>query len=445
MFFKVFLFLTEVGKSGTYRNQLDFLLMKLDLIMPSPSLKSLEEISSKKIQQQIDYFTSCKMPGLLSGFSSKEERNDDNKKECWNSSVKWFSGGSEHSTGREGGCEVGFRLCYAGRVLGVRLFFTPRQPWMPPDLYIDDKQFMDAITLEMVQEQLSSLVHWPECRTNCVAELAEQIYKLYKKYQLSRLHNQTAESNKLLEECKAICESLDITEDDTEVLLCAGEQVLCVKLPINFDLPPPLFTEDAGEASCVLHIAANSSKAGSLVATLRVSPKADSLLCGPDGEDRICLPPIPEQRNNEKSGEFLVSYTEDIVQIINARIKQVHQSFETRKQIVAQLLCQYDASISQYDAVRFNTVELLLLTEEEDFHYLVDIVFPRCFPQVCARVMLRSICQKEGEKQEAALVPPFNHKPKGEPDEMLEAILRSATDFAPVFRRQCNNRRILAL
>lgn len=46
-----------------------------------------------------------------------------------------------------------------------------------------------------------------------------------------------------------------------------------------------------------------------------------------------------------------------------------------------QLLCQYDAAISQYDNIRFTSVELLL--HEDDFHYMARISFPPAFPQVC--------------------------------------------------------------
>jgi len=47
---------------------------------------------------------------------------------------------------------------------------------------------------------------------------------------------------------------------------------------------------------------------------------------------------------------------------------------------LTQLLCQYEACISEYDKLHFSSIELLL--QEEDFHYLVDITFPKGFPQV---------------------------------------------------------------
>ncbi|KAF2352858.1 BRCA1-A complex subunit BRE, partial [Trinorchestia longiramus] len=322
--------------------------------------------------------------------------------------------------------EVKIRLFYAGRPFLVRLLYSARQPWMPPDILCDDVNFNDAISLDMMSNQLSSLGRWQEGKLESVADLLSDLHSLYHKYQVITLDVNycchSLNTNKR-HSCTKTCMLIE------QVYSALGEDVLCVKLPIEFeDLPAPLFTEDCGIARCVLELTAATGNRNSYEPSLSLSARAESLLCGDSG-DMLRLPPVPPNCTS------LVAYASSVIQIINDNIKRVHHAYEIRKQIIAQLLCKYDAAISQYDNVRFKSVQLLL--NEDSFHYIVDINFPHGFPHNCsARVHLRSISQTDNDQPASAMVPNMSHAGETDPDELLSLIMQAASSFAPTFKRQ---------
>ena len=127
-------------------------------------------------------------------------------------------------------CEICLTLSYAGHPWSLRLVFTPRQPWMPPDiLMLTNDGFMEAFSIAFLQErvndlseqnvingvyiatpliqvtafvvrklshsivasssivffQLGSLRKWPEGRKESVSALVSELYLLYKEYNVS--------------------------------------------------------------------------------------------------------------------------------------------------------------------------------------------------------------------------------------------------------------------
>lgn len=388
-------------------------------------------MSFKKIHIQMDYLTNNRLPGLLNGFSSNKN-NDKNLTDVnsGNSTLCWLSGSKDSSDAgsKRSSCEVHLNLCYAGRPFPVRLLFTPRQPWMPPDFLIVDNGFVTHLTLQIVERQLSSLAQWPHGKEDALAEIVRELYALYRHYQVLLM---SSDRKQLFVQYRQIETELDIPEDGIEVLITPTEQILCVRLPLDWQrLPPSVFPEERGTASCVLQLV-DAGCLMNFVPQLLMSPRAESLLCGEGSDHLASLPPVPSDCAS------LAAYAASIVVMLNDLIKQAHVAFEIRKQIVAQLLCRYDAAIIQYDTVRFTSIELLLQDEVDDFHYLVDITFPPGFPHDCGpRVRLRSICQEKDEEAVSAQVPGVPHSADSDPDEVLQAVLRAATTYAPVFRRQ---------
>ncbi|XP_018016879.1 BRISC and BRCA1-A complex member 2 [Hyalella azteca] len=398
--------------------------------MPSTapiSIKSLSSKSEEKYHHQCMFMIHNQLPGLYCGYASTHDVNGEHSldKELCNASMQALTAVGLHGQSNENISDIKFCLFYVGRPFPVRLLFSTRQPWMPPDILCDDNNFMDAITLELMEDHLVSLKSWQEGRQECVHQLLTELHGLYHQYQLSLLD---ANDPLLKEQYKEFLEELQLNSSDVEVSCVEGVSVLCARLPIDFnDLPAPLFSENCGATRCVLKLTSNTGS-NQYEPSLSVSARAESLLFDDSG-DVLILPAIPANCTS------LVAYASSVIQLINDVIKRVLHSYEIRKQIVAELLCKYDAAISHYDSVRFKNVQLLL--DEEGFHYIVDIHFPHGFPQKCsARVYLRSISQDDNDKPVSAPVPNMNHIGELDPDELLRQIMSASIAFAPTFRRQ---------
>ncbi|KAG7155262.1 BRISC and BRCA1-A complex member 2-like [Homarus americanus] len=264
------------------------------------------------------------------------------------------------------GDELLIKVPFAGATLTIRLLFYLREPWMPPDMSFSDIQFLSRISTEDLEDQVPALNNWNCSEDDIIAQLLHQLLQLYKKYQLEKLDDDEV----LQFEYRSLLKTLKIGEGDIEILVNSpghNTSSLLVRLPLSLqDVPPVLIDANPGSATSLLQ------NEGVFVPKLYLSPRVESLI---GGANTLALPAVPP-------GTCLLDYVERVLELLEEKVRKAVLCFETRKQFIAQVLCQFGCAVMEYDAERFSKV--VLMFEVKDFHFLTFITLGQLFPQFAA-------------------------------------------------------------
>ncbi|XP_068249870.1 BRISC and BRCA1-A complex member 2-like isoform X1 [Palaemon carinicauda] len=327
-------------------------------------LKIERDNALKQFTRQIEY---VKKNGLSGGLCSD---------------LAEITGGSENllvSVEQRHDSEINVKIPFAGTTLTVYLLFYLKEPWTPPEISFNDVSFMMSISAKELEEQVPALNNWNCTEEDLIAQLLHQLLQLYKTYQLEKL-----EHNDVLQfEYQSLLKTLDIGEGDIEVVvsnMSGSSSSLLVRLPLSLqDVPPVLIDSNPGQTSSLLQVIFQSTE-GVFVPKLHLSPRVEQLI---GGAKTLILPSVPP-------GTCLIDYVERILELLEQRVKRFILCFETRKQFIAQVLCQFGCAVIEYDAKKFTKV--VLLCELNDFHFLIFVTLDAFFPQQQApKVVLQSL------------------------------------------------------
>ncbi|XP_045623985.1 BRISC and BRCA1-A complex member 2 [Procambarus clarkii] len=313
---------------------------------------------------------------------------------------------------REGkpGDELLIKVPYAGTHLTIRLLFYLQEPWMPPDMSFSDIQFSSSISVKDLEELVPTLNNWNCSEDDIIAQLLHQLLQLYKKYQLEKLEDDDV----LQFEYQSLLKTLQIGEGDIEISVSgAGHRAssLLVRLPLSLqDVPPVLIDANPGSATSLLQVTFQGTE-GVFVPRLHLSPRVELLI---GGANSLALPNVPP-------GTCLIDYVERVLELLEEKVRKSVLCFETRKQFVAQVLCQFGCAVVEYDAERFNKV--VLMFEVKDFHFLTFITLGSSFPQLQApKIVLQSLYHSGPREPYSKELTEVKYSPQWNTEEMVRNI-----------------------
>ncbi|XP_063853221.1 BRISC and BRCA1-A complex member 2-like isoform X2 [Scylla paramamosain] len=315
------------------------------------------------------------------------------------------------------------KLPYAGTNLTIHLLFNPQEPWMVPEMTFSDDRFTSTITLKDLEDQVPSLNEWDTSTDDILAQLVHQVLQLYRGYQLDRL-----EEDEILQiQYESLLKALKIGEGDIEVSVNSTEQVsttssFLMRLPLSLqDVPPVLVDANPGTPNTFLQVDFPRREAA-FVPKLHLSSCVESLI----GEaSSLALPTVPP-------GIGVMDYVERIMELLEEKVRRTILSFETRKQFIAEVLCQFGCAVVEYDAERFN--KIVVMMEVKDFHFLAFISLGSLFPQQHGpRVVLQSLYHNSAKEPVSKELTDLKYSSQWKPEEMVqhtkEAILANISSF----------------
>lgn len=314
------------------------------------------------------------------------------------------------------------KLPYAGTTLTIHLLFYPHEPWMPPEMTFSDIHFSSSITIKDLEDQVPSLNEWNVTADDILAQLVHQLLQLYRRYQLDRL-----EEDEILQiQYQSLLKALKIGEGDIEISVNNTEQPtttpsFLVRLPLSLqDVPPVLVDANPGTPTTLLQVNF-PRREGAFVPKLHLSPSVESLI---GDASSLALPAVPP-------GICLMDYVERIMELLEEKVKKTIHCFETRKQFIAEVLCQFGCAVVEYDAERFSKIVLML--EVKDFHFLTFISLESTFPLQGPRVVLQSLYHNNAKEPVSKELTDLKYSPQWKPEEMVqqtkETILANISSF----------------
>ncbi|XP_042206019.1 BRISC and BRCA1-A complex member 2-like isoform X2 [Homarus americanus] len=318
------------------------------------------------------------------------------------------------------GDELLIKVPFAGATLTIRLLFYLREPWMPPDMSFSDIQFLSRISTEDLEDQVPALNNWNCSEDDIIAQLLHQLLQLYKKYQLEKLDDDEV----LQFEYRSLLKTLKIGEGDIEILVNSpghNTSSLLVRLPLSLqDVPPVLIDANPGSATSLLQVTFQGNE-GVFVPKLYLSPRVESLI---GGANTLALPAVPP-------GTCLLDYVERVLELLEEKVRKAVLCFETRKQFIAQVLCQFGCAVMEYDAERFSKV--VLMFEVKDFHFLTFITLGQLFPQQAPKIVLQSLYHNSPREPYSKEYSDQKYSPQWTPEEMVrnvrDVILSNVSSF----------------
>ncbi|KAK4288529.1 hypothetical protein Pmani_038441 [Petrolisthes manimaculis] len=318
--------------------------------------------------------------------------------------------------------ELLIKIPFAGTTLSLHLLFYPEEPWIPPDLSFSDTQFASRITTKDLEEQVPSLNSWNCNEDDIIAQLLHQLLQYYKQHQLEKL-----EENYVLQiQYQSLLKGLKIGENDIEISVSREgqrESSLMVRLPLSLqDVPPVLVDANPGTPTTLLEVTFPGND-GVFVARLHLSPRVEAVV---GGASTLALPSVPP-------GTCLMEYVEMVLKLLEERVRKAVMSFETRKQFVAEVLCQFGCAVIEYDAERFN--KIVLLFEVKDFHFLAILTLGPHFPLQGIRVVLQSLYHSgPREPYSCDLSDHLKHNAQWRPEEMVKHMREAVLSAVPSFQ-----------
>lgn len=388
--------------------------------IPVQSQAALNNAPLKMISRQVEYMKVNGVPGVL--FSDSAEI-------CKASEAQGGKSKTDNGEILESRSEsysedtLLIKLPYAGTNLTIHLLFSPQEPWMVPEMTFSDDRFTSTITLKDLEDQVPSLNEWNTATVDILAQLVHQVLQLYRRYQLDQL-----EEDEILQiQYESLLKALKIGEEDIEVSVnCPERQSVMssflMRLPLSLqDVPPVLVDDNTGNPNTFLQVDFPRREAA-FVPKLHLSACLESLI---GVSPSLVLPPVPR-------GIGVMDYVERIMELLEEKVRKTILSFETRKQFIAEVLCQFGCAVVEYDAERFN--KIVVMMEVKDFHFLAFITLDSLFPQQHKpRVVLQSLYHNSATEPVSKELTDLKFSSQWKPEEMVqqtkEAILGNISSF----------------
>ncbi|XP_071525750.1 BRISC and BRCA1-A complex member 2-like [Panulirus ornatus] len=368
--------------------------------------------------RQVDYI---KLNGFPGGLCSDlaEITGATESLTVWNTRQDNGEMGETVCEGRPGD-ELLIKVPFAGTNFTIRLLFYLQEPWMPPDMTFSDIQFLSSISSKDLEEQVPTLDNWNCTDDDIIAQLLHQLLQLYKRYQLEKLE----EDEVLQFEYQSLLKKLEIGEGDIEISVNSpGHRAssLLVRLPLSLqDVPPVLIDANPGSPTSLLQVTFQGNE-GVFVPRLHLSPRVESLI---GGASTLALPAVPP-------GTCLIDYVERVLELLEEKVRKAVLCFETRKQVIAEVLCQFGRAVVEYDAERF--CKVVLMFEVKDFHFLTLVTLSSHFPQQAPKIVLQSLYHNSPREPYSKEITDQKYNPQWSSEEMVhnikETVLVNVSSF----------------
>ncbi|XP_068684002.1 BRISC and BRCA1-A complex member 2-like [Montipora capricornis] len=309
---------------------------------------------------------------------------------------------------------------YAGRKLKWEVIFSQTQPDFPPDFIFgsQDLEFVPDI------RELKSLENWdandPQSLLKLIKELIGQ-YKEYQRKQVEHMPRINFEYTTL---------EADSKYPDFEVHVMKGQQAsdivvnFMIKLPVDLsDVPPYMIKECPGEDMACLFVSYASMNGDNVTPTLLLSPRVERAF---GGSSSLRIPHWGGVHG------CLLEYLPLIQELFEAKVEQVCQAYQKRREYVAAFLSAFGSSILEYDAEGF--MKLSLLFQVQGFFCIVHIELDRNFPQEAPAFYIQSIYHEKNNQPYEKLETGYPYSPRWSGDEMAERARSFLMETIPAFK-----------
>lgn len=324
-------------------------------------------------------------------------------------------------------CAVG-RTCdrfkvfipYAGRNLKWEVIFDQAQPDFPPDFIFgpQDVEFIPNIG------EIKSLENWNANDPLSLLKLIKELVTHYKEYQ----RKQVEDMPRIHFEYTTLAE--DSKYPDFEVHVIKGQQTsetvvnFMIKLPVDLsDVPPYIVKDCPGEDMACLLVSYASQNGDNVTPKLLLSPRVERAF---GGSGNLRIP--------HWGGVYgcLLEYLPLIQELFEAKVYQVCEAYQKRREYVAAFLSAFGSSILEYDAEAF--LKLSLLFQVQGFFCIVHIELNKNFPQEAPALFLQSIYHEKNNQPYEQLETGYPYSPRWSGDEMAERARSFLTEAIPAFK-----------
>ncbi|XP_065660599.1 BRISC and BRCA1-A complex member 2 isoform X8 [Hydra vulgaris] len=278
---------------------------------------------------------------------------------------------------------------------------------LAPDIIVDE-------SFDPEIKELNSFKNW--------SNHDDSLYKMIKElHNLFLIHQQN-----LLTKYESLYSELQEFISNSKVACESGNDVVMVLIPIKIDstiLPEYIRVENNINCGC-LFLEYSSENLSAVKPSLKLLKSIESALSG-----------VENLRIPSYAGATLLSYFENINELLTSSIKFVGLRFKKRKELIVEMLSNWSGCLIEYDNRRFFDASFLISIN--DFYFVFKVVLSVHYPLEQPILVMQSIYNIQSKSVHTFSLTDLSFCPQMETNDILENIKKCMVDNIEAFKRSC--------
>ncbi|XP_047131994.1 BRISC and BRCA1-A complex member 2 isoform X3 [Hydra vulgaris] len=285
---------------------------------------------------------------------------------------------------------------------------------LAPDIIVDE-------SFDPEIKDLNSFKNWSN-HDDSLYKMIKELHNLFLIHQqklLTKYESLYSELQEFISNSKVACE-VSLIKDES------GNDVVMVLIPLKIDstiLPEYIKMENNINCGC-LFLEYSSENLSVVKPSLKLLKSIESALSG-----------VENLRIPSYVGATLLSYFENINELLTSSIKFVGLRFKKRKDLIVEMLSNWLGCVIEYDNRRFFDASFLISIN--DFYFVFKVILSEHYPLEQPILVMQSIYNIQSKNVHTFFLADLNFNPQMEENEILENIKKCMVDNIEAFKRSC--------